>query len=82
MARDLRQNFCVFLFQNTINKQSVDIVIEWADLINCILVNNKWNLHNWLADDIQSCTFSCSRALYCYLNLNERQLKQLFFSSL
>ena len=43
MARDLRQNFCVFLFQNTINKQSVDIVIEWADLINCILVNSKWN---------------------------------------
>ena len=33
MARDLQQNFCVLLFQNTINKQSVDIVIQWADLI-------------------------------------------------
>ena len=43
MARDLQQNFCVLLFQNTINKQSVDIVIQWADLIDCILVNNKWN---------------------------------------
>ena len=43
MARDLQQNFCVLLFQNTTNKQSVDIVIQWADLINCIVVNNKWN---------------------------------------
>ena len=43
MARDLQQNFCVFLFQNTINEQSLDIVIQWADFINCILVNNKWN---------------------------------------
>ena len=60
-------NFSVFFFQNTVNEQSLEIVIQWADLINCILVNNEWNLH-WLADDIQSCTCSCSKELYCYLN--------------